>query len=201
MHVIKIMLWRMRLLGITTLFVVSFLFCMPVSAATCPDVNFPENIVVGKTNLVLNGIGLRKATFLGIKVYVAGLYLPNKSKDAELILSSDQSWRLLLHFVRDVDSDDIQEALDEGFESATDGQVKAMREDINSINKLLPDLKEGDRLTFTHELGKGISVSYNNSAKGEVMGVDLAATMLAIWIGKEPPNDDLKTGLLGGECE
>ena len=91
--------------------------------------------------------------------------------------------------------------MDEVFESATDGQVKAIREGINSINELLPDLKEGDRLTFTHEVGKGISVSYNNSAKGEVIGVDLAKTMLAIWIGKEPPNDDLKTGLLGGECE
>ena len=33
-----------------------------------------------------------------------------------------------------IDSDDIQEALDEGFESATDGQVKAMRDDINSIS-------------------------------------------------------------------
>ena len=70
MHVIKTILWRMRVLGVTTFCVVSFLFCMPVSAATCPDVNFPENIVVGKTDLVLNGIGLRKATFLGIKVYV-----------------------------------------------------------------------------------------------------------------------------------
>ncbi len=68
MHVIKIMLWRMRLLGITTLFVVSFLFCMPVSAATCPDVNFPEIIVVGKTNLFLNGIGLKKATYIDNKV-------------------------------------------------------------------------------------------------------------------------------------
>ena len=191
----------MRVLGVTTFCVVSFLFCMPVSAATCPDVNFPENIVVGKTDLVLNGIGLRKATFLGIKVYVAGLYLPNKSKDAELILSSDQSWRLLLHFVRDVDSDDIQEALDEGFESATDGKVKAMQEDIDSINKLLPDLRDGDRLAFTHEVGKGVSVGYNNIAKGEVMGDHLAATMLAIWIGQEPPNEDLKAGLLGSQCE
>ncbi len=201
MHVIKTILWRMRVLGVTTFCVVSFLFCMPVSAATCPDVNFPENIVVGKTDLVLNGIGLRKATFLGIKVYVAGLYLPNKSSDAELILSSDQSWHLLLHFVRDVDSDDIQEALDEGFESATDGKVKAMQEDIDSINKLLPDLRDGDRLAFTHEVGKGVSVGYNNIAKGEVMGDHLAATMLAIWIGQEPPNEDLKAGLLGSQCE
>ena len=201
MHVIKTILWRMRVLGVTTFCGVSFLFCMPVSAATCPDVNFPENIVVGKTDLVLNGIGLRKATFLGIKVYVAGLYLPNKSSDAELILSSDQSWRLLLHFVRDVDSDDIQEALDEGFESATDGKVKAMQEDIDSINKLLPDLRDGDRLAFTHEVGKGVSVGYNNIAKGEVMGDHLAATMLAIWIGQEPPNEDLKAGLLGSQCE
>ena len=173
----------------------------PAFAATCPDVNLPAKAMVGETNLVLNGIGLRKATFFSVKVYVAGLYLPQKSGDAEQILATDQSWQLVLHFVRDVDSDDIHDALAEGFENATDGKVEAILPQIDAINTLVPNLKVGDRLTFTHEAGRGISVNFNNSSNGAVDGTDLAATLLAIWLGEEPPNEDLKTGLLGGECE
>ena len=44
-------------------------------------------------------------------------------------------------------------------------------------------------------------VEINDAAKGTVDGADLAAAMLGIWLGPEPPNDDLKDGLLGGACE
>mgnify|MGYP000991148913 CR=1 FL=1 len=174
---------------------------VPAFAATCPEVNLPAKVVVGKTNLVLNGIGLRKATFFNVKVYVAGLYLPQKSGDAKKILNTDQNWKLVLHFVRDVDSDDFHDALVEGFENAADDNVEAMRPQIDAINALVPDLKVGDRLTFNHEVGRGISVNFNDSSNSIVDGTDLAATLLTIWLGEDPPNEDLKTGLLGGECE
>ncbi|SVB09782.1 uncharacterized protein METZ01_LOCUS162636 [marine metagenome] len=201
MPLIKGILKGTRILATFALVSASLFVGVPAFAATCPDVKLPAKAMVGETNLVLNGIGLRKATFFSVKVYVAGLYLPQKSGDAEQILATDQSWQLVLHFVRDVDSDDIHDALAEGFENATDGKVEAILPQIDAINTLVPDLKVGDRLTFTHEAGRGISVNFNNSSNGAVDGTDLAATLLAIWLGEEPPNEDLKTGLLGGECE
>lgn len=201
MPLIKGILKGTRILATFALVSASLFVGVPAFAATCPDVNLPAKAMVGETNLVLNGIGLRKATFFSVKVYVAGLYLPQKSGDAEQILATDQSWQLVLHFVRDVDSDDIHDALAEGFENATDGKVEAILPQIDAINTLVPDLKVGDRLTFTHKAGRGISVNFNNSSNGAVDGTDLAATLLAIWLGEEPPNEDLKTGLLGGECE
>ena len=192
---------RARLFTVTTLVSASVFAGVPAFAATCPDVNFPAKVVVGETNLTLNGIGLRKATFFSVKVYVASLYLPQKSGDATQILATDQSWQLMLHFVRDVDSDDFQDALADGFEDATDGKVEAMRPQIDAINALVPDLKVGDRLVFSHEAGKGISVNFNDSSNSSFGGANLAATLLTIWLGEEPPNEDLKTGLLGGECE
>ena len=190
-----------RIFGTSALVLASMFAGVPAFAATCPEVNLPANVMVGKTKRVLNGIGLRKATFFSIKVYVAGLYLPQKSVDAKKILNTNQSWKLVLHFVRDVDSDDFHDALVEGFENATDGNVEAMRPQIHAINALVPDLKVGDRLTFNHEAGRGISVNFNDSSNSIVDGTDLAATLLMIWLGEEPPNEDLKTGLLGGECE
>ena len=190
-----------RIFATSALILASMFAGVPAFAATCPEVNLPAKVMVGKTNLVLNGIGLRKATFFSVKVYVAGLYLPQKSVDAKKILNTNQSWKLVLHFVRDVDSDDFHDALIEGFENATDGNVEAMRPQIDAINALVPDLKVGDRLTFNHEAGRGISVNFNDSSNSIVDGTDLSATLLTIWLGEDPPNEDLKTGLLGGECE
>ena len=190
-----------RIFATSPLILTSMFAGVPAFAATCPEVNLPAKVMVGKTNLVLNGIGLRKATFFSVKVYVAGLYLPQKSVDAKKILNTNQSWKLVLHFVRDVDSDDLHDALVEGFENATDGNVEAMRPQIDAINALVPDLKVGDRLTFNHEAGRGISVNFNDSSNSIVDGTDLSATLLTIWLGEDPPNEDLKTGLLGGECE
>ena len=201
MQLIKEILKCAHLFTVAGLIAASFLVGASASAATCPDVKFPAKVAVAETDLMLNGIGLRKATFLSFKVYVAGLYLSETSDDFEKILAADQSWQLVLHFVRDVDSDDFHDALVDGFENATDGNVEAMRPQIHAINALVPDLKVGDRLTFNHEAGRGISVNFNDSSNSIVDGTDLSATLLTIWLGEDPPNEDLKTGLLGGECE
>ncbi|MGH7123758.1 MAG: chalcone isomerase family protein, partial [Stellaceae bacterium] len=72
----------------------------PASAATCRDIQFPDSVKVGNADLVLNGLGIRKATLLRVKVYVAALYLPQKSGDASAIVSANGRWQLVLHFVR-----------------------------------------------------------------------------------------------------
>lgn len=47
-----------------------------VRATACRGVSFPATVRTGGTTLALNGLGVRKATFLRINVYVAALYLP-----------------------------------------------------------------------------------------------------------------------------
>ena len=70
--------------------------------ATCRDIQFPDSVNVASADLVLNGLGIREATLLRIKVYVGALYLPQKSSDGAAILRADGRWQLVLHFVRDV---------------------------------------------------------------------------------------------------
>ena len=41
----------------------------------------PESLALGDQAMTLNGMGIRKATMLKVKVYVAGLYLVGKSGD------------------------------------------------------------------------------------------------------------------------
>ncbi len=173
----------------------------PALAAECRAVPFPDRVRAGETDLVLNGLGLRKATFLKVRVYVAGLYLPQKSNDAGQILGADRRWRLVLRFVRDLDASDIREAFEAGFKNAAGDQLAALRQRIAALNGMMVDFKEGQYLAFTSDPAKGVAVDVNGAGGGAIEGADFATALLAIWLGPKPPNQDLKSGLLGGTCE
>ena len=172
----------------------------PARAATCRDVAFPDTVTAGAP-LVLNGRGLRKATILAIRVYVAGLYLPQKASDPREILGTDQPGHLLLHFVRDVGASDIRDAFAEGFKKSAGDRLPALAPRIAQFQSGMTDFKEGQTLAFTNAPGKGVAVSVNGTAGPAIEGADFAAALLGIWLGPEPPNADLKAGLLGGKCE
>ena len=101
-----------------------------------------EQPVAGKT-LSLNGMGLRKATIFAVKVYVAGLYLSEKSESATAILAKDQPWHLDLRFLRDVDAADIRDAWEEGFESNAESELAALKDRIAVLQQHMTDLVEG----------------------------------------------------------
>ena len=55
----------------------------------------PDTRVVDGTQMRLNGIGLRTFSALGIRIYVAGLYLERRNGDPETILPTTilKRWR------------------------------------------------------------------------------------------------------------
>ena len=61
--------------------VVGLLISLNLYSATQNKVTMPDTISIKGADLVLNGLGTRKATWLRVKVYVGGLYLEKKSKD------------------------------------------------------------------------------------------------------------------------
>lgn len=172
----------------------------PARAAACEGVDFPDSVSASGTDLALNGLGLRKATFLRVEVYVAGLYLPQTSTDAEAILGANQPWQLVLHFVRDVGASDMQDAFQEGFENAG-ADVEALQPKIDTLTRMFVDFEEGQTVAFTHVPAEGVEVAVDGRAEGTIEGADFASALLAIWLGPEPPNENLRSGLLGGPCE
>ena len=84
-------------------------------AKECKGVNFADPLQFDGSNLILNGLGVRKATALKVQVYVAALYVAKPSNDANAILDSNGPTELILHFVRNVGADDLREAWTEGF--------------------------------------------------------------------------------------
>lgn len=168
-------------------------------AGQLKGVDLPDYIDIGNTRLVLNGMGLRQATAFKVNVYVAGLYIAEKSSDPEMILRSPSPKRLVLHFLRHVGSEDLTMAWDEGFEKNVPDKIPALKDRIEKIKGFTKDMRTGQKLTFTSLPGTGIQVDIDGAPVGTVGGDDFSKAFLAIWLGPNPPNQSLKDGLLNKE--
>ena len=166
----------------------------------CKGVTFPDQTQADGGMLTLNGLGLRQATAFKVNVYVAALYVAKASGDASAILAASTPKELILHFVRDVSGADLNKAWEEGFANNAREQVPALKERIEALKGWMADMKTGQRLTFTHKPGLGIQVDANGTVKGTIKGDDFAKAFLSIWLGANPPNAGIKSGLLGGAC-
>ena len=186
---------------VTILFVgVLAISVWPAAAAECDGVSFPETAAVGSEQVSLNGLGLRRATFLKVHVYVAGLYLAEKSNDPKSILEKDQAWRLEMKFMRDVEASDMRDAWDEGFENNAGDAVEDLQGRIDKLNLWMADMEEGKILWYGYTPGRGVEVNVNGASKGVIEGSDFARALLSVNLGPEPPTEELQEGLLGGEC-
>ena len=70
------------------------------SAAQLAGISLPDTRQVAGIHLLLNGIALRTHSVLGIRIYVAGLYLEQRSSSAEAILRSPEMKLLEIDFLR-----------------------------------------------------------------------------------------------------
>jgi hypothetical protein len=165
----------------------------PVRAATLADVDLPDQETVDGKTLALNGLGLRRATFL--EVYVIGLYLERKSGDAKAIIESSESKRIQIHFVRDVTTKQLRDAWKKGFEDNYE-DVASIEDEIATFNASMRDVKAGDSMVLDFS-GDAVGVLINGIEIDAVEGKPFQQALLGIWLGPKPPNDDLKEGILG----
>ena len=170
----------------------------PAWAGTLAGVTLPEQTAVEESTLVLNGMGPRVATWLRIKVYVAGLYLEAKSSDADAILRSELPKRIVFVFVRSVGRKRMIKEWNESLKANVREDFAALEDRIATLHAWMPDaVSEGDEMTLTYLPGKGVVVEIRGEARGTIPGADFARALFAIWLGAKPPNQSLKMGILG----
>ena len=184
--------------AVTVLTILALSLAARASAGELAGVTLPDQIHVDSRALVLNGMGLREATFLKVDVYVAGLYLEARSPDASQIIASEGTKRLVLHFVRDVGRGNLVEAWDEGFAKSAGPGLAALRDRVTTLDTWMVDVKRGETLVFTQIPRRGVVVEVKGQTKGTLDGADFARALWGIWLGDRPPNPELKKGLLGG---
>ena len=177
--------------------ILALFLALPAAAGTLAGVTLPDKADAGGKSLVLNGMGLRKKFV--IKVYVGGLYLPQKEKSAAKVLGADVPRRMVLHFIYDVSKDQMCEAWHEGLEANTPNASAEVKKNFATLCSWMDGVGEGQKLNLTYVPGEGTHVEVGGKAKGTLPGKATADAILSTWIGQEPaPGEDFKKAVLGG---
>jgi long-chain acyl-CoA synthetase len=167
-------------------------------AATLAGVTLPDTYTVDDHTLVLNGLGLRTLTIFAIRAYVAGLYLPQPTHDAQQILASTTPKVIILKFIRGASKERIerQYRAGEAVNCGDGGCDPADEGDFEHLVAVAPAVKPGDTSTYVFT-ATSVRVFANDRMIDEFHNRDLAYRLLSGFIGNRPPSQDLRRGLLG----
>ncbi|MDB5952394.1 MAG: Lipoprotein transrane [Massilia sp.] len=175
-------------------------FLQTAAAAEISGVKFDETVKVAGKDLKLNGVGMR--TKFVIKVYAAGLYLPEKKNTVADIMKLEGPRRLTLVMMREISSDDFGQSFMTGLNNNIDKAEKARY--VSQISKFgeifttIEGLKKGDVLHIDWIPGSGTQAELNGKKIGESLpDVNYYNAVLKIWLGDKPADSALKPLLLG----
>ena len=166
-------------------------------AAEVSGVTMPDTLQVDDTELLLNGAGERNKYFM--KIYVAGLYLPEKSSEATAIMNADEVQAMRVEITSSmITRSRFQETVQDGLkQSAGDEYPKYehMLDDLWADKNL--DVEKGDVFEYRYVPGEGTRFSRNGETLKVVKGLDFKQVLFGIYLGENPVQGDLKTDLLG----
>lgn len=176
-----------------------FVFASSLQAKTIGGVILEDTYQAGDTQLILNGAGIREKFFADI--YVAGLYLKEKSSDYKKIMAEDESMAIKIKIVSTlITAERFKEACEEGFERTTNGNTKPLRTKIDlAYTAFAQKFSVGDVYDLVYIKGVGTNFYKNGKLITKVDGVDFKAALFGIWIIDKPShkNEKLRKGMLG----
>lgn len=162
---------------------------------------FEPTVDVGGTKLVINGAGIRSRGGF-IKVYAVAMYLPQKATTPEAVLAQAGAKRVSLHMLRDVDGKELGKAFTEAMQKNMLAEDRA--KSINGVFKFgevfseRKKLASGDVVNVDWVPNVGAQVFVDGKPVGDVIKEpEFYGSLLRIWMGANPPSEELKAELLG----
>lgn len=178
--------------------VCALLLSCNVGALEVSGVRLDDKIQLGTQTLVLNGAGVR--TKVVFDIYVAALYLGEKTRKADAVLADAGSKRMALHMLYSLKSSALLEAFKKGIEAnhsaAELAALEAPLKKFYAIFDAIPEVNKGDVILLDYLPGIGTKVTVNGIERGLVEGADAYRALLKIWLGARPVQDDLRKDLL-----
>lgn len=170
-------------------------FLLTANALTIDSITFDDKITVDGKEMVLNGVGIRKATFLKIKVYYGALYLKSQTKNPNDFLTTSDPKQVVMHFVRDVSAKDLISTYREAFEGANKENYKEFLPTLEQMLTHIKDIKKGEKTIFTFTTN-GVRLLTAGTQAPLIGDQKFAEALLKIWF-INPIDKDLANGLLG----
>ncbi|NEX60715.1 lipoprotein transmembrane [Noviherbaspirillum sp. 17J57-3] len=155
-------------------------------------------------DLKLNGAGIRyKAIF---KVYVAGLYLPERRSSTADVLAVPGARRVTIVMLRDISNEELGRGFMSGIYQNSDKAEKAkfigQLQKFGEVFASVPELKKGDALTVDWVPGTGTLIHLNGKRITDPLpDIGFYNALLKIWIGEKPVDTKLKRLMLGERPE
>jgi hypothetical protein len=169
------------------------------SAVEVAGVNIANSLHLGNHDLVLNGAGLRTRFFF--KVYVAALYLGEKTHVAEAVLDQPGVKRVSMHILREISGEKMLNAFNEAMTANhTPAEMQALEpqlKELTAIFHAVGKVKDGDVVNLDYFPDSGTQIIVNGVQRGNISGVAFNRALLKIWLGDKPAQADLKQEMLG----
>ncbi len=160
----------------------------------------PEKLSYEDSVLILNGSGIRSKYFMD--VYVCGLYVPQKSNNADEIINSDGPVAVRLHIISKlITRDNMERVVREGFVRSTDGKTAAIQSQIDELmnNFKKTPVNVEDIYDMWYTPGKGLQGYKNEKPWGTIIvcGPEFRHALVGIWLSDDPIDPALKQKMLG----
>ncbi len=168
-------------------------------AATLEGQQFADTIAVSNWELKLNGLGVRVVMIF--KGYVAGLYLSQKASTFFDVAALPGPKRLELRMMRGAGPDDFIDALVDGIrQNSSPSELRQLEERVEQLKvaiKSIGKAARGDVIQFDYAPDVGTVLVVNGASKGAaIKGKDFFDAVLKIFVGENPVDTGLKSGLL-----
>ena len=173
-------------------------FVSSQASAAAATEKMPAQVQYGGKTMVLNGVGVRKKFFMSM--YLAGLYLPAKSKDAAAIMKADEPMSIRLAITSSLISPaKMKSATLQGFQVGTGGNIAPIKAEIDQmLNSFDKGVGPGDIYELTNVPGSGVHVIRNGKLVETIRSAAFKEALFGIWLSNTPVHAGLRTQLLGG---
>lgn len=167
-----------------------------VSAKEVAGVDVAEQLATDTKELVLNGVGIRTKFFMDI--YVASLYLPTTSNNADEIIAADEPMAIRLQIVSSmINPKRMSDSTRDGFVRATGGNIAPIESEVDELITAFQDaVEEGDTFDLVYLPEQGVTVYRNGESKTNVKGLKFKQALFGIWLSEDPIQDRLKDAML-----
>src|SRR5438876_3968 len=159
-------------------------------AGELEGVQLDDRVQVDGQALELNGMALRTRMFF--KVYVAGLYLPQKVSTAERAIEGDGAKRIVLVMMRDATAEQFCDSIEIGLEANhSDAEIERVKPQTAALFakiRALGAAGKGMRIVLDYSPSAAATTLFvDNASQGDPMpGADFFRALLRIWLGERP---------------
>jgi Chalcone isomerase-like len=171
-----------------------------LAAVNVRGVQFPDTEEVAQQPLTINGAGVRvKVVF---DIYAASLYLPHKQTTAQGVLQAPGAKSVQAVLLRNLTADEFVDALIKGYRAnnpeAEQQRFKAQLEQLETMMLGMKQAPKGSRVRIDLVPGIGTRIYLNGQRMGaDILGEGFYQSLLRIWLGPKPVDEELKSALLG----